>query len=266
VHTRQAARYRVGRAFLAGDAAHIHSPAGGQGLNTGITDAHNLAWKVAFAWHGDGSQALLDSYETERLQVAGAVLRQADLQTKAWMLRKPHQVAIRDAALRIASAGRLFNRDYVPWLAGLRTPYRDGAVMLHRHSRTLNIRKARRGFATGALVPDMTVRLPDESDVSLGEALSGTRFTLLLLPGPPSAEQAALPSMPSKVTDVLRLDSDNVLTVLPPGAPARHGDSFVLVRPDQHVAVITTEIGDVHDYLMIHLLGDGRTACLVAGG
>ena len=58
-------RYREGRVFLAGDAAHIHSPAGGQGMNTGIQDAHNLGWKLA-AVTGGASPALLDSYESER--------------------------------------------------------------------------------------------------------------------------------------------------------------------------------------------------------
>jgi 2-polyprenyl-6-methoxyphenol hydroxylase-like FAD-dependent oxidoreductase len=62
-------RYRVGNVFLAGDAAHVHSPAGGQGLNTGIQDAYNLGWKLA-----TGDDALLDTYEAERLPVAAAVL------------------------------------------------------------------------------------------------------------------------------------------------------------------------------------------------
>ena len=66
---RMASRFRVGSVFLAGDAAHVHSPAGGQGLNTGIQDAYNLGWKIA-----TGSSAVLDTYEEERLPVAAAVL------------------------------------------------------------------------------------------------------------------------------------------------------------------------------------------------
>lgn len=66
-------RYREGRVFLAGDAAHIHSPAGGQGMNTGIQDAHNLGWKLAAVAKG-ASPALLDSYEAERRPVAAGVL------------------------------------------------------------------------------------------------------------------------------------------------------------------------------------------------
>jgi FAD binding domain len=66
-------RYRVGRVFLAGDAAHLHPPAGGQGLNTGVQDAYNLGWKLASVL-GGGPASLLDSYEAERLPVAAAVL------------------------------------------------------------------------------------------------------------------------------------------------------------------------------------------------
>ncbi|SDT63998.1 FAD-dependent monooxygenase [Actinoplanes derwentensis] len=66
---RMASRFRDGHVFLAGDAAHVHSPAGGQGLNTGVQDAYNLGWKIA-----TGDSALLDTYEEERLPVAAAVL------------------------------------------------------------------------------------------------------------------------------------------------------------------------------------------------
>ena len=71
---RMVERYRVGRAILVGDAAHVHPPAGGQGLNTGVQDAYNLGWKLAHAVQS-GSEKLLDTYEQERLPVAAAVLR-----------------------------------------------------------------------------------------------------------------------------------------------------------------------------------------------
>jgi 2-polyprenyl-6-methoxyphenol hydroxylase-like FAD-dependent oxidoreductase len=70
VHHRVADRFREGREFLLGDAAHIHSPVGGQGMNTGIGDAVNLAWKLAAVLHGRANAAILDSYETERIAFA----------------------------------------------------------------------------------------------------------------------------------------------------------------------------------------------------
>ena len=63
IHHRHVARLRVGRMFLAGDAAHIHSPFGGQGMNTGLHDVWNLVWKLDLVLHGHGNERLLDSYE-----------------------------------------------------------------------------------------------------------------------------------------------------------------------------------------------------------
>ncbi|MEU7865870.1 FAD-dependent monooxygenase [Dactylosporangium sp. NPDC049140] len=72
---RQVERYRTGRVFLAGDAAHVHSPAGGQGMNTGLQDAANLSWKLAAAGAGWAPAGLLDTYQTERHAVGRTVLR-----------------------------------------------------------------------------------------------------------------------------------------------------------------------------------------------
>jgi 2-polyprenyl-6-methoxyphenol hydroxylase-like FAD-dependent oxidoreductase len=78
VHHRVADRFRRGRVFLLGDAAHIHSPAGGQGMNTGIGDAINLAWKLAAVCSGDAPDGLLDSYETERMAFARRLVASTD--------------------------------------------------------------------------------------------------------------------------------------------------------------------------------------------
>ena len=74
IHHAQVPQYRHGRVFLAGDAAHVHSPAGGQGMNTGMQDAHNLAWKLAVAIRTGGGDRLLDSYHDERHPVAARVI------------------------------------------------------------------------------------------------------------------------------------------------------------------------------------------------
>ena len=78
VHTRHAARFSSGRCFLAGDSAHIHSPAGAQGMNTGIQDAYNLAWKLAFVLQGVADKNLLNTYNEERLENAKNLLRTTD--------------------------------------------------------------------------------------------------------------------------------------------------------------------------------------------
>ena len=79
--TRQAAAYRKGRVLLAGDAAHVHSPVGGQGLNAGVQDAVNLGWKLAQVVQGTAPESLLDTYNAERHPVAARVLRDTMAQT-----------------------------------------------------------------------------------------------------------------------------------------------------------------------------------------
>lgn len=83
IHHRSAARFRSGRCFLLGDAAHIHSPVGAQGMNTGLQDTYNLAWKLALVVGGKADARLLDSYEEERIPVARRLLETTD---RAFML------------------------------------------------------------------------------------------------------------------------------------------------------------------------------------
>lgn len=78
IHHRSASRFRDRRCFLLGDAAHIHSPVGAQGMNTGLQDAYNLAWKIALVVEGKAGETLLDSYEAERLPVARRLLETTD--------------------------------------------------------------------------------------------------------------------------------------------------------------------------------------------
>src|SRR5262249_31048833 len=78
VHHRVADRFRKGRAFLLGDAAHIHSPVGGQGMNTGIGDAVNLAWKLTWVLQGRADESILDSYEPERIAFARRLVKTTD--------------------------------------------------------------------------------------------------------------------------------------------------------------------------------------------
>jgi 2-polyprenyl-6-methoxyphenol hydroxylase-like FAD-dependent oxidoreductase len=78
IHSRMTERFRVANAFLVGDAAHVHSPAGGQGMNLGIGDAVNLGWKLGLVAAGRAHERLLDSYEAERMPVARSILRGAD--------------------------------------------------------------------------------------------------------------------------------------------------------------------------------------------
>ena len=89
--TRQAASYREGRVLLAGDAAHVHSPHGGQGLNIGVQDAVNLGWKLAQVVNGTSPESLLDTYHAERHPVGARVLQQHHGADGAQPRRRPHR-------------------------------------------------------------------------------------------------------------------------------------------------------------------------------
>src|SRR5215472_9223383 len=154
VHHRVTEHFRKGRAFLLGDAAHIHSPAGGQGMNTGIGDAINLAWKWAAVLGGRAPDTLLDSYEPERIAFAWRLVNTTDrvftlataegriadlIRTRVvpvlipaavkfealreWMFRMVSQVTInyRQSPLSHGSAGNLHGGDRLPWV-----PVEDG--------------------------------------------------------------------------------------------------------------------------------------------
>jgi 2-polyprenyl-6-methoxyphenol hydroxylase-like FAD-dependent oxidoreductase len=149
VHHRVAQQFRKGRAFLLGDAAHVHSPVGGQGMNTGIGDSVNLAWKLAAALKEPRSSPLLDSYEPERIAFARRLVATTDraftavistsafarfVRTKAipafapalfrvpamgrFAFRTVSQITVnyRDSALSRGSAGRLHGGDRLPWV------------------------------------------------------------------------------------------------------------------------------------------------------
>jgi 2-polyprenyl-6-methoxyphenol hydroxylase-like FAD-dependent oxidoreductase len=96
INGRKVSSYRWGRAFLCGDAAHVHSPAGGQGMNTGMQDAFNLAWKLALALKGRGTENLLDSFSAERSYVGDQVLKNADRLTVIGTTRNPVVRVVRD--------------------------------------------------------------------------------------------------------------------------------------------------------------------------
>lgn len=128
IHRRLAARYRVNRVLLAGDACHVQSPVGAQGMNTGIADASNLAWKAALFVHGHGGGRLLDTYETERRPVAQGMLRNVDLVSRTVLARGVFWRGARDSMLRLAGRSRLGNR----WLrraSQLDVHYRESSLV-----------------------------------------------------------------------------------------------------------------------------------------
>jgi hypothetical protein len=157
---RQVPRYRVGRVFLAGDAAHVHTPAGGQGMNTGLQDAANLGWKLAQVVTGHAPEALLDTYQAERHPVGKAVLRSSGGIIRLAMARRPWTRALRTAHPAVLDTVAPARRRAAGQITGI--GYRYAAP---RGSHRL----------VGARVPD--VRLAGGG--RLYEALRGGRFVLI---------------------------------------------------------------------------------------
>ncbi len=134
IHARQVPRYRIGRVFLAGDAAHIHSPVGAQGMNTGIQDAINLGWKLALACRAESGgqpvpELLLDSYHAERHPVAAAVLRATGAATRIGLSRNPLLSAVRGTVAGFVSGLEPVRDRLTKTLAELDVCYTDSPVV-----------------------------------------------------------------------------------------------------------------------------------------
>ncbi len=132
-HHRMAERFRIGRVFLVGDAAHVHSPAGAQGMNTGIGDAYNLGWKLALVAKSEADAALLESYEAERIPFARAILNGTDrgfhlLDTTAPLTRRLKMLAV-PLAFSMVSRAPAAQRRLFWMMSQLWTSYRDSPAV-----------------------------------------------------------------------------------------------------------------------------------------
>jgi 4,5-epoxidase len=218
---RLARSYRLGRVFVAGDAAHVFPPYGGQGMNTGIQDAFNLGWKLARVAQGKSSSAILDTYEAERRPVAVSTIRQVDQRRRLFAVRNPLGRAVRDFALRTLMRSKRVNR------AG---SYATSELGISYHARSWLC------VDDGAVPrPRAGDRAPDGplGNGRLFDVVRATRFTLLAFPGGDAAPPP-LPELPPDVTVVNvnpATDSDNTLTKR---YNAERG-ALVLVRPDGHI-------------------------------
>ncbi|WP_418958448.1 FAD-dependent monooxygenase [Streptomyces tritici] len=198
---RQVPAYRTGRVFLAGDAAHVHSPAGGQGMNTGLQDAANLSWKLISVLRGDAPdpEGLLDSYHAERHPVAATVLRSSGTLLRLAMAHTPAQRAARSLAAGLLNVLRPASDKAMSQITGVGIGYGTGPA-------------ARRG---GGRAPDAAL---DRG--RLYELLRDGDF-VLITPQGADAAPAAVPQAPGRVTKATWAD--------------RARRTTMLVRPDGYV-------------------------------
>ncbi|MEU4712136.1 FAD-dependent monooxygenase [Micromonospora purpureochromogenes] len=241
LHHRAATRYRAGRVFLAGDAAHIHSPAGAQGMNTGIQDAVNLGWKLAHALRGGADPSLLDTYQAERAPVGRMVLRFTDRAFTAATSTNPVVRFVRGrlapALIPAVLAPRFVRATAFRTVSQLGIGYRRSPLS------TDGPRPPRKGPRAGDRLPDAPVA--GANGGTLHRLTAAPRWHLLLC-GPPAAwatgETAGLAQRyPGRLTVHRLAESDSTGGAVPAASALRRlglapgVSAAYLVRPDGHI-------------------------------
>jgi 3-(3-hydroxy-phenyl)propionate hydroxylase len=267
VNHRAAARFREGRVFLAGDAAHEHVPIGGQGMNTSIQDAFNLAWKLAYVMQGKARAELLDTYQTERHPVAENLLSGTD-----------------QAYTRLLKAGDLGHaaiRLFGPFLLGsdlVRQKMRNTLEEIDIHYRssplTLELGGTAGPAAGDRMLDAPVVAMPELETRQLRDVLRGTRWNLLAFSGEQSdpvatsamAEESArlIRRFPEALQGRMIVGGYRAAVAETGGVPVlldpmnqvhelfgvREG-CFYLVRPDQYIGArcSASDVGALTEYL-----------------
>ena len=244
IHHRAAERFRERRCFLLGDAAHVHSPMGGQGMNTGLQDAYNLAWKLALVVTGQADAALLDTYAQERMPVAQELLKTTDrafqqIVSDSWlaaMLRT--KIVFRVAALAMTFE-RVRKRAFRT-ISQIGISYPGSPL-----SQTLGKLPADAPKA-GARFPWLRLKMqangPPED---LFQVLDDTRFNLLVFGPAPASALAGYGDLVR--THAIPLDSNRAEL----GRVGIAAPSFYLLRPDGHIGLCGpySELAGAESYL-----------------
>ena len=233
---RQAPQYRIGRVFLGGDAVHTHSPAGGQGLNTGVQDAFNLGWKLALAVEGTAPETILDTYNKERHGIGAKVLRISDFLLKSLLIRQPILRTLRTLLFQLLIPLPAVQRNLALNLSGLGISYDTGKKL------------------AGKRIPDMELMTAEHELVRLYNLLSFPGYTMMLFIDPDRVRQDR-----DKIDRLIEYADDRlqVQIVLNNGLPELHdfkantlvdyrGDletklgsetgRIILIRPDGYIA------------------------------
>ena len=240
VHTLHAERFSKGRCFLAGDSAHIHTPAGAQGMNTGIQDGYNLAWKLALVLRGDAGLNILESYNQERLANAADLLKTTDRFFNLVASPKPILTYLR-MHLFPYIAGVAFSIDAVrkfvfPRISQIGINYRTGPLSDHQGDGGFEIK-------AGDRMPYFSV-----DGESIYDRLREPKFHLLTFYDGQNAHTAN--GISEKYSELM---DHHTLPIFPQVAEIfGNRESFnILLRPDNYIAFISSDISSapVENYL-----------------
>lgn len=242
-HARSVDRMRVGRVLLAGDCAHLVAPFGARGLNSGVADAENAAWKLAYVLHGWAPDALLDSYDAERLaaarenlDVTSATMRFLVPQgEEQWQARRK---VLEEAAQSPEADGRVDSGRFAEpfW-------YVDSPLTTTDPSRAFAGRPPRGEtpvVVPGVLVPDAPVTVPNQPEITRLRPIVRSGLLALTADGVDPAGTAAVlkesTDAPARALPLSALDRTGALAA---ALGARPGETW-LIRPDGHVAAVLT--------------------------
>jgi len=244
VHTRHVNKFSAGRGFLAGDAAHIHTPAGAQGMNTGIQDAYNLAWKMALVIRGKADQKLLETYNEERLENAKNLLKTTDrlfefAASKEWFLAFLRTNVLPPVANYILSFDRV-KKFIFPTLSQIGINYRHSSLSKHAGDENFEVK-------AGDRMPYFLV-----GGESVYDKLDQPKFHLLAFSDGKSDCRELEMNLENQYADLVDV---NVIPLHPRVAEVfgAYKSFSVLLRPDNHIGFITTQTetsaGELKAYL-----------------
>lgn len=260
VAERQATHYRAGRVFLAGDAAHVHSQAGGQGMNLGLQDAYNLAWKLGLVIKALAPDALLETYQEERHEIGTQVERFTGILLRSFLLRNSWLKTMRNVAAQSLVPLPAIQRRLGEMISGVGANYRFSQLSRqHRDPHLLT-----KALQAGDRVPDVELSSADEPELWLYEQLrTVSAYTLLVFVSTLQLYQEHGTSQIAHLFQTVRehygaiiqpslVIDEGVLEDLPVGIPVfvdqKHHlrdklgvqhQSVLLIRPDAYMAFHT---------------------------
>lgn len=242
VHTRRVERFSVGRSFLAGDAAHVHTPAGGQGMNTGIQDAYNLAWKLALVLRGGANNSLLDTYNEERLANAKRLLQSTDqffdvAAGNHWYLQIFRDTVLPSLTNVVTRLGAV--KEFLfPMISQIGINYRDSSLSQHQGDREFKVK-------AGDRMPYFRV-----DGVNVYDKLRAPKFHLVVFSNGEQGYQELQQELEAAYGNWIDF---NVIPLYPRVVElfGTNHPFKVLLRPDNYIGLLSTNLAltDLNAYL-----------------